>query len=59
MQLVHPSQISATDRAAKMREIKAGIASSRIAHLESLPKPTKRDREQLAAERAILARCSA
>lgn len=40
----------------KAREFKAGVAASRIAYLESLPKLTKREREQLAQERETLAR---
>jgi hypothetical protein len=50
--------LTASQRIAETRRIKAGIAASRIAYLESLAKPTKRDREQLAAEREILARCA-
>jgi len=40
----------------RVKATKESVARSRIAWLESIPKPTKRDREQLAAERRTLAR---
>jgi hypothetical protein len=42
----------------RVRATKESVARSRIAWLESIPKPTKRDREQLAAERQTLARAT-
>jgi hypothetical protein len=38
-----------------VRDMKLRISTRRVSYLESLPKLTKRDREQLAAERAIVA----